>query len=790
MQNQTMAERCKAVQFHMQRQELPDALALLQEAVKQDPNHPHAAALMISVLRLMGRNQDALQYVQGLPHGLKTGNVLHLYADLLFEFGRVDEAEELIEQAQDHIRKTPGYKLAKVRIVTRRKGLEEGLATCRRLRSETGPPGLFREEADILIALGQSRAALDLLSAALDISPNMALMQLALRLGVEIGDSVTLWRLLDRHADMLADQPWNAYYTARACEMDNDPDRALEIAEKGAMRFPRHMQLNMLHWQLLLSTGRRKDAIAAATRYAEDDPENIRAQTQAAQFLNRLGADEAVDAALERCRTLGADNAGLFITRAEVMMQRKDAFGARELLYAMPPSMQQQDMVQIKIAQAEAITDALPMAIERLHPMTQPPKANANARLNAAQFCVRLGRFDAARRYLEGLEASVHDEPRLTRLHMIQSEIEVEQGRPGAAYDHALQAIAVSKDNEPAWNLRTRYALLLGRIDEAWESHRQATRIGLSINMKGNRHNKTNASHHGQMVNEYRLQMAGEDLSLCAADAPQELAMAHFKARFDQNPGSTPLALCLFSAMFRAGRIPDLSDAPRAGAGDGAIPRKLFQYWDKAKAPQQVEWLFRRNAAQNPDFDYRRFDRASAVAFLREKGEIEVLRAFQLSPHAAAQSDLFRLAVLWHEGGVYLDADDLCMVPLSDILPRDLRLGGVLEDWMSVGNNFLAVRPRDPIIREALDDAARAFKASNGESIWLATGPGATSRAVAKLGVETDGTLSEGIWLQPLPRLRESFAPHIVLSYKDTRAHWMEKNRQAPRKAGSGLRLH
>lgn len=790
MQNQTMAERCNAVQAHMQRQELQDALTLVEDAVKQNPVHPRAVSQKITVLRQMGRSQDALDYVQGLPQALRTGKVLHLVADLLFEFDRLDEAEELIAQAQEDTRSTPGYKLAMVRIATRRKGLTEGLATCRRLRTQDGPLGLFREEAEILIALGQSQPALDLLSSALEREPNMALMQLALRHSLDIGDTANVRLLLDRHADVLSNLPWFPYYTARACEIDKDPDRALEIAGRGVRDFPVHMPLQMLYWQLLLSAGRRQDAIAAASTYAEGDPGNVRAQTQAAQFLNRLGADEAVDATLERCRALASDNVSLFITRAEVLTLRKDAFGARELLYSMPPSMQDQDMVQIKIAQAEAITDALPMAIERLHPMTQPPKSHANARLNAAQFCVRLGRFDAARSYLEGLDAVLHDSPRLARWHMIQSQIEVEEGRPGAAYDHALRAIEVLPDNEPAWNMRTRYALLLGRIDEAWESHRQATRIGLSINMKGNRQNKANASHHGQMVNEYRLQMAGEDLSLCAADAPQDRAMAHFKARFDENPGATPLALCLFSAMFRAGRIPDLSDAPKAGAGDGAIPRKLFQYWDKAKAPEQVEWLFRRNAARNPDFEYHRFDRASAVAFLREKGEIEVLRSFQLSPHAAAQSDLFRLAVLWHEGGVYLDADDLCMVPLSDILPRDIRLAGVLEDWMSVGNNFLAVRPQDPIIREALDDAARAFKASNGESIWLSTGPGATSRAVAKLGVEADGSLAKGIWLQPLPRLRESFAPHIVLSYKDTRAHWMEKNRQMPVKPNSARRLH
>ena len=646
------------------------------------------------------------------------------------------------------------------------------------------PLPLLREEAQLLITLGRTDEARDLLAGALDKKPNASLLQILLRLHLNSGDVAGMRQQLEHHGDLIAELPWSAFFPARACEVEQDLTGALAFSTAGVARFPDHLHLQMLHWRLLSLNGRRSDATAAATAFAEAHEDNLRAQVEAAQVLNRLGAAEAADAALERCIALAPRNTGVLIARARIMISRKDALGARSLLEALPPSVRDRDSIQHKIAQAEAITDALPQAIARLHPMTQPPGADPGVRLSAAQFALRLGRLDAARGYLDGL-APLLDNGRLARMHTILSQIEAEAGRPGDAHREAMRAIAIAPHSEGAWNLRTRYALLLGRVEEAWDSHRQATRLGRNSDLTGERLNKTSVTHHGQMVNEYRLQLLGEDLSLCAADAPQDAAIRHFKARVDASPDATPLGICLFSAMFRAGRIPDLSNAPLAGAEGGAIPRKLFQYWDKPQAPAQIEALFDRNRARNPDFDYRRFDRASAIDYLAAKGETEVLRGFRLSPHPAAQADLLRLALLWHEGGVYLDADDLCTAPLSAVLPRDLRLGAVLEDWMSVGNNFLAVRPGDPIIRSALDDAAAAFDGASGESIWLATGPGAITRAMARLGVGPDGTLGPGIWLLPLPQLRSVMAPHMVLSYKASADHWVEQSRHIPGEAGS-----
>ncbi|WP_428928020.1 tetratricopeptide repeat protein [Marinibacterium sp. SX1] len=780
-QKPTIAEQADAAQAHLMRHEYPAALAVIDTALADAPDHPRLVTQKITILRRMGRNDAALAFADTLPDALRTGPVLHLLVGLLSDLGQLDAAQALVERAQAPTRATPAYRLAAVRLLRRREGRAAAVELCRTLRAPDNLLGLVREEGEMLFALGRSDEALALLLPTLDTRPNPSILLLVLRHHVDRGQFAAARDLLTRHGPLIAAMPWRPYFDARLAEAEADLARALAIAAEGVARFPDHMQLQALHWRLLLADGQREAAIAAAAACAEARPDTLGTQIQAVQFLNRLGAEEPADAALARCLRLDPDNLTVILARAEALMARKDAQGVRDLLDALPDTLRGREAIQIRIAQAEAVTDALPRAIERLNTLAHGPGDSANLRLTLAQFCVRLGRLEEAQAQLDTLDPAPDDRFARVRRHLVRAQILFESGQPGAALDAVMEAIALAPENEGAWNFRTRYALLLGRIDEAWDSHVEATRLGHANTPRGNRQAKPNASLPGQLVNEYRLQTHGEDLSACAGDAPQDAAMRHFRSRVEVLPDATPLAICLFSAMFRAGRLPDRATATaRPDAGDEGIPRKLFQYWDKSQPPASVERLFQLNAARNPDFDYRRLDHKAAVTFLRDKGELAVLRAFLLAPHPAAQSDLLRLALLWHEGGVYLDADDLCLGPLSDMLVPGLRLAGVLEDWMSVGNNFIAVRPRDPIIRAALDDAAAAFMVTMGESIWLATGPGAMTRAMARHGLDDDGRLAPGIWLQTLPALRAHIAPHIVLSYKGTADHWIEQSRSRP----------
>ena len=347
----TVGERIDAIQAQQNRFDLQGALAQLDQALLQEPHHPRLVSQKITILRQMGRDEDALAFARALPQALRQGRILHHIVSLLTDSGCEAEAVALLERAGDRVRSSPACIVAALRLTQRRSGPEAALAQCRLLGGDPVPLPLLREEAQLLITLGRTDEARDLLAGALDKKPNASLLQILLRLHLNSGDVAGMRQQLEHHGDLIAELPWSAFFPARACEVEQDLTGALAFSTAGVARFPDHLHLQMLHWRLLSLNGRRSDATAAATAFAEAHEDNLRAQVEAAQVLNRLGAAEAADAALERCIALAPRNTGVLIARARIMISRKDALGARSLLEALPPSVRDRDSIQHKIAQ-------------------------------------------------------------------------------------------------------------------------------------------------------------------------------------------------------------------------------------------------------------------------------------------------------------------------------------------------------------------------------------------------------------------------------------------------------
>jgi hypothetical protein len=136
-------------------------------------------------------------------------------------------------------------------------------------------------------------------------------------------------------------------------------------------------------------------------------------------------------------------------------------------------------------------------------------------------------------------------------------------------------------------------------------------------------------------------------------------------------------------------------------------------------------------------------------------------RAFARCYHPAMQADYFRLCYLVVEGGLYVDADEVCIAseieslfegsrlkvqPLcydvgSDSMVRPtefLQPGAKDEGWIFYfNNNPLLARRGDPIILRALERATELLRsAADGEfpEIQSTTGPGNLSRTIFELG--------------------------------------------------------
>ena len=168
------------------------------------------------------------------------------------------------------------------------------------------------------------------------------------------------------------------------------------------------------------------------------------------------------------------------------------------------------------------------------------------------------------------------------------------------------------------------------------------------------------------------------------------------------------------------------------------------------------------------------FDDRSAEAFLRETCDTDIASAYRRSKHVAQRADIFRLAWLAVEGGIYVDADDLRAAPLASLAPDGATFVGYQESYGTIGNNFLATVAAHPVIVRALDDSPPLpSTAATTTQSRLATGPGLMTRAFAEMVTRPDG----GDW-PGRAVVREQYempllvAMHCGARYKRAGGHW------------------
>jgi Glycosyltransferase sugar-binding region containing DXD motif len=275
-------------------------------------------------------------------------------------------------------------------------------------------------------------------------------------------------------------------------------------------------------------------------------------------------------------------------------------------------------------------------------------------------------------------------------------------------------------------------------------------------------------THAGQILDEISLDPhLLAELQRIRTRPPAE-RIAPLGEAIDENPDSTAAAMQLLLAH-RAGGPLD-QPAPVPGA---AIPYRFCQFWTEADPPPDVLALMATWARHHPGAALTRFDDASAQAYLRARFPAFITEAFNAAREPAMRADLFRLAWLYAEGGLYADADDRCHASLAPLLRPGLVLAFYLEPWGTVGNNFLAAAPRQPLMADALRQAATAVLRGDRDLVWLSTGPGMMSRCLARAMVAAGG-LPPGVAIYDRPVLHRHVAMHCFLPYKSGNRHWSQ----------------
>jgi tetratricopeptide (TPR) repeat protein len=235
---------------------------------------------------------------------------------------------------------------------------------------------------------------------------------------------------------------------------------------------------------------------------------------------------------------------------------------------------------------------------------------------------------------------------------------------------------------------------------------------------------------------------------------------------------SLPTAIAVLVELRRARRLKSVGNN---GSHKIKIPARILQYWDSSDPPEDISHLMASWRDLNPEYECIRHDEESARDYLLSNFGQSVMAAFDRAPQHAMKSDLFRLAWLYREGGVYVDADDACLVPLAEFLPRHVGFVSYQEEYGTLGNNFLAVSSHHPIISLALSWAIEALQQDTLGLVWLATGPGLITRAftrhVAHYPIASSSGLA-GAAILTRAELRRFVMMHCDVSYKNTVRHW------------------
>lgn len=552
---------------------------------------------------------------------------------------------------------------------------------------------------------------------------------------------------------------------AELSDAAGDLDAAERVSAADCARHPEDAARRLRWAQHLARLDRHGDALDAVSdglRTAPDDPELL---VERASLLIATGRVEAAEEALAAVEVRHARHRRLPHLRARLAEAAGDLDAARRIYTADAAAFPEDADRRVRWLRHLQHSGRIAEALAALDERPSLLQAERQLRLDCL---LESGRWEEASALLD---AWPHRDARgqLVRLRGLMDLALMRLDHEGAMRNARAALDIAPRDHSAAQGL-ARAAACMFQTELAWRMLGQVRIRGTTGGGPPRRGVGRLRHLVGQMVNDFRLRPEATAELAAAARGDAETLIATAAAQMRADPASFGAALGLITGLARAGRLG--THEARHGTGSERIPAIIHQFWDKETAPPDIERLMRHAREVNPDCGHRRWDDAAAQRYLGDRGMVRALAAFRASRHPAMRSDIFRLAVLHGEGGLYLDADDYCARPLRSLIPRDAELVCYQENIGSIGNNFIAVRPGHPVIGAALTEGVGTVLEGASETLWLVTGPGLITRAVASAMAAMPGcAVPAGLRVVPLDVFRGTVHTLRKASYKaDTRS--------------------
>ncbi len=197
--------------------------------------------------------------------------------------------------------------------------------------------------------------------------------------------------------------------------------------------------------------------------------------------------------------------------------------------------------------------------------------------------------------------------------------------------------------------------------------------------------------------------------------------------------GNITKALCYpFHFIFPNKRftIPKQSNPIFPKNSSSLIPKIIWQtnYTNKVSLPVYLNYLF--NRLMSLDYEYKYVSTEDRLEFINDNAPKKLADSFNQLTDGAAQADVWRLFVLNHIGGIYMDIDAHLVWPLSKIIkPNDKEI--ILLNKEHYTNYFLASSKNNQILQDALDIIVENIEQRKIDSgVYSLTGPNVLNQAI------------------------------------------------------------
>jgi hypothetical protein len=132
------------------------------------------------------------------------------------------------------------------------------------------------------------------------------------------------------------------------------------------------------------------------------------------------------------------------------------------------------------------------------------------------------------------------------------------------------------------------------------------------------------------------------------------------------------------------------------------VPKKIYQTYKNYKLSDNVKKHIHQIIQFNPEFEYSFMDDDECLVFIESNFDKDIVDMYKNLPLGIMRADVWRIAVIYINGGVYCDTDVICINNLSPLIENQ-ELVIFNESTGGTSNFFFAAKPNHPALKTVLN---------------------------------------------------------------------------------------